>query len=201
MQYDIALWSLHHSKLYFSGSNTCFMYSILLLPVYSLFKRFRYSNTCFITPSCCCLCTVCSNVSDTLILAICVWCCSCLCKVCSRVSEPLLLVLRNLSICFVTNNSSSDSNAYLRSLHSQAPQWRYSMLPFLRCEGMATVTNLPLTYGITLCAYLSQTHGHIELHYHGSRGGGVIPICPVITTATEVKILTVNFSQFLDLDC
>ena len=66
MQYDIALWSLHHSKLYFSGSYACFMYSILLLPVYSLFK-------CF----------------SARMLAICVQFCSCLCKVCSRVSEPL----------------------------------------------------------------------------------------------------------------
>ena len=54
--------------------------------------------------------------------------------------------------------------AYI-SLHSQDPQWRYSVLPFLRSEVMTTVTNLPLHihYGITLCAYLSQTHRHIEL--------------------------------------
>jgi len=40
----------------------------------------------------------------------CVWFCSCLCKVYSRVSEALLLALRTLSL---TNNSSSDSKAFL----------------------------------------------------------------------------------------
>ena len=37
--------------------------------------------------------------------------------------------------------------------------------PFLRCEGMATVTNwtLHVHYGITLCAYLYQTHRPITL--------------------------------------
>ena len=37
-----------------------------------------------------------------------------ICKVCSRVSEALLLALRTLSLSFVTNNSSSDSKAFLR---------------------------------------------------------------------------------------
>ena len=52
------------------------------------------------------------------------------------------------------------------SLRSQAPQQQYTVLSFLRCEGMATVTNwsLHVHHGITLCAYLSQTHRPIALH-------------------------------------
>ena len=47
-------------------------------------------------------------------LAICVWFCSCLCnQVCSRVSGALLLTSRTLSLSFLTNNSSSDSKAFL----------------------------------------------------------------------------------------
>ena len=40
--------------------------------------------------------------------------------------------------------------------------------------------------------------GNVNNALHGIRlqGGGVIPICPVVTTATAVKILTINFSQF-----
>ena len=73
------------------------------------------------------------------------------------VREALLLVLQTLSLSFLTN-SSSDSKAFLHFiaiLNSSTP-----CLPFLRCEDMATVTNWPLHmhYGITLWAYLSQTH-------------------------------------------
>ena len=63
-----------------------------------------------------CLCIVCSNVSEALMLAISARCfCFCLCKVCLRVSEALLLALRTLSlyISFLTNNSSSDCKAFL----------------------------------------------------------------------------------------
>ena len=48
-------------------------------------------------------------------LAICVRFCSCLCnQVCSCVSGALLLTSRTLSLSFLTNNSSSDSKAFLR---------------------------------------------------------------------------------------
>ena len=52
------------------------------------------------------------------------------------------------------------------SLRSQAPQQQYTVLSFLRCKGMATFTNWPLHvhHGITLWAYLSQTHRPIALH-------------------------------------
>ena len=52
------------------------------------------------------------------------------------------------------------------SLRSQAPQQQYTVLSFLRCEGMSTVTNwsLHVHNGITLCTYLSQAHRPIALH-------------------------------------
>ena len=76
----------------------------------------------------------------------CVWFC-CLCKVCSRVSEALLLALQTLSLSFITNNSSS--RLFYVSLRPQAPQQQYTASS--QCEGMATVTNWPLHmhYGIT----------------------------------------------------
>ena len=52
--------------------------------------------------------------AEPLVQARCVQFCSCLCKVCSRVSEALLLTFQTLSLSFVTNNSSSDSKAFLR---------------------------------------------------------------------------------------
>ena len=68
---------------------------------------------------------------------ICVRFCSCLCKVCSRVSEALLLALQTLSL---TNNSSSDSKAFLC---------------FIAFSGFPTPVHRP-HYGITLWAYLSE---------------------------------------------
>ena len=68
--------------------------------------------------------------------------CSCLCKACSRVSEALLLALRTLSLSFL-NNSSSDSKAFLRyNAFSGSPTVvNHALLFWLRCKGMATVTN------------------------------------------------------------
>ena len=59
------------------------------------------------------LCTVCSKVSDSLMLALCILFCSCLCTVCSKVSGPLLLALCILSrsflcsllICFILSHA------------------------------------------------------------------------------------------------
>ena len=59
---------------------------------------------------------------------------ACMCKVCSRVSEALLLAL-----LIVSNNSSSDSKAFLR---------------FIAFSGSPTAVHCP--YGITLWAYLSE---------------------------------------------
>ena len=59
---------------------------------------------------------------------------ACICKVCSRVSEALLLAL-----LIVSNNSSSDSKAFLR---------------FIAFSGSPTAVHRP--YSITLWAYLSE---------------------------------------------
>ena len=64
------------------------------------------------TPSCCCLCTVCSNVSVLSCLPY-VFGSVLACAKSAHVSQNLLLALQTLPICFVTNNSSSDSNTYV----------------------------------------------------------------------------------------
>ena len=104
---------------------------------------------------------------EAVMLVRCVWFCSYLCKVCSRVSEALLLILRTLSLSLSPLITLPQTvRLFYVSLRSQAPQQQYTVLSFLRCEGMATVTNwsLHVHHGITLCAYLSQTHRPIALH-------------------------------------
>ena len=59
---------------------------------------------------CSCLCVVCSNVSEAVMLVICVRFCFCLCKICSRVSEALYSLC---GLCLSLSNSSSDSKAFL----------------------------------------------------------------------------------------
>ena len=100
-------------------------------------------------------------------LAKCVWFCSYLCKVCSRVSEALLLVLRTLSLSFPTNNSSSDSKAFLRFIaFSGSPTAVHcAFLSSMRRHGHShkLISSRGPRY-FTLCAYLSQTHRPIALH-------------------------------------
>ena len=112
-------------------------------------------------------------------LAICVRFCSCLCnQVCSRVAGALLLTSRTLSLSFLTNNSSSDSKAFLHFiafsgsptavhrafLFFDAKAWLQSQTDlftcttvlhcghtFLRCIALRC-----MHYGITLGAYLSE---------------------------------------------
>ena len=95
----------------------------------------------------------------------CVQFCSCLCKVCSRVSEALLLTLWTLSHSFVTNDSSSDSKAFLRFIAFSAPLQQYTVLSsptnFFMCTtvfhcGHTFLRCIDLIYGIPLWAYLSE---------------------------------------------
>ena len=88
-------------------------------------------------------------------LARCVPFCSYLCKVCSRVSEALLLALRTLSLSFPTNNSSSDSKAFLH-FHCvlRLPNSSTPCFPFLRCEGMASHK---LTFTCTTVLHCAHT--------------------------------------------
>ena len=57
--------------------------------------------------------TVCSKVSDSLMLATCILFCSCLCKVCSRVSDVLWQALCNLPLAFLVDFTLSDSIALI----------------------------------------------------------------------------------------
>ena len=128
---------------------------------------------------CSCLCIVCSNISEDLMLATCVRLCSCLCIVCSNVSEvlvfaicvdsvlacakpahacvseALLPALRTLSLSFLTN-SSSDSKAFLRFIaFSGSPTAVHCAFLFFDAKAWPqSQTDL----FITLWAYLSQTH-------------------------------------------
>ena len=126
------------------------------------------------------------------------------CAKSAHVSQNLLLALRNLSICFVTNNSSSDSKAYLRFIaFSGSPMAVQRAFLFFDAKAR------PQSQTYLLPTVLHCVHTFLRridilnsiITAQGGGGGGVIPIWPVITTATEIKILTVNFSQFLDLDC
>ena len=158
------------------------------------------------TLSCCCLCKVCWNVSEALMLAICVRLCSCLCIVCSNVSEALMLAicvrissclckpaharvskallpaLQTLSLSFLTDSSSGFwmFHCVLRLPNSSTP-----CFPFLRCEGMATVTNWPfhMHYDITLWAYLSEplikdSHKSLSsMENHTTACSKLLPLC------------------------
>ena len=85
---------------YVFGSVLACVQSVQTLQKLSCLPRDRF---------CSCLCKVCSNVSDALMIAMCSVC-SCLCKVCSLLSEAFLLA------CV--------------SLRSQAPQRQYIVLSF-----------------------------------------------------------------------
>ena len=107
-------------------------------------------------------------------LAICVRFCSCLCnQVCSRVSGALLLTSRTLSLSFLTNNSSSDSKAFLRFIaFSGSPTAVHRAFLFFDAkawpQSQTDLFTVTCTTGITLWAYLSQTHRPIALrcmHY------------------------------------
>ena len=80
----------------------------------------------------------------------------------AHVFQKLSYSLCGLCLSFATNNSSSDSKAFLCfNAFSGSPTVVHRVFLFrLRCEGMATVTNWPLHvyFGITLWACLSQTH-------------------------------------------
>ena len=80
----------------------------------------------------------------------------------AHVFQNLSYSLCRLCLSFVTNNSSSDSKAFLHfNVFSGAPTVVHRAFLFrLRCEGMATTTNwrLHVHYSITLWAYLSQMH-------------------------------------------
>ena len=58
--------------------------------------------------------TVCSNVSASLVFAMRILFCSCLCKVCSRVSDALSQALCNLSLAFLVDFTVSDCTALIR---------------------------------------------------------------------------------------
>ena len=94
----------------------------------------------------------------------------CMCKVCSRVSEALLLALRTLSL---TNNSSSDSRAFLRfiafsgsptavyrPLHARA-LWHYTVgIPFWTARKRVTNVLSSTEKPHTACS------SHLITHYH-----------------------------------
>ena len=88
-----------------------------------------------------------------------------MCSVLFLPLQSLLTCFRSSLTCFadfVSLLSSSDSKAFLcLNAFSGSPTVVHRAFLFrLQCEGMATVTNWPLymQYGITLWAYLSQTH-------------------------------------------
>ena len=96
------------------------------------------------------------------------------CAKSAHVSEALLLALRTLSLSFVTNNSSSDSKAFLRFIaFSGSPTvvhraflffdvkaWQQSQTDLFTCTtvlhcGHIFLRCIDLIYGITLWEYLS----------------------------------------------
>ena len=80
---------------------------------------------------CSCLCIVCSNLSEALMLAICVHCfCSCLCKVCShKLSYSLCGLCLSLSLSSLITLPQTVRLFHV-SLRSQAPQQQYTELSF-----------------------------------------------------------------------
>ena len=70
------------------------------------------------------LCTVCSKVSESLMLAMRILFCSCLYKVRSRVSDALSQALCNLSLAFVADFTLSDYNSF--TLRVPYLRWRHT---------------------------------------------------------------------------
>ena len=117
------------------------------------------------------------KLDDKCLCLSCVWFCSCLCKVCSHVSEAFLLTLRTLSL---TNNSSSDSKAFLRfiafsgsptAVHCPLHALRYYTvgIPFWtarkrqsqtsKFDGKATIPRAQVTWSnITVMYVLRRKH-------------------------------------------
>ena len=82
------------------------------------------------------------------------------CAKSAHVFQKLSYSLCGLRLSFPTNNSSSDSKAFLRFIAFSGSQTAVHRA-FLFFDAKAwPVTNWPLHvhYGITLCTYLSQTH-------------------------------------------
>ena len=107
-----------------------------------------------------------------------------LCKVCSRVSEAFLLALSTLS------NSSSDTKAFLHSLHSQAPQQQY----IVHC----------MHYAITLWAYLSEPLIKRQSQMSKFDGKATIPCAQVMWShhcvcVTKKYMETLHVNKMADL--
>ena len=144
-------------------------------------------------------------------LAICVHrFCSCLCKVCSRVSEAFLLSLRTLSLSFLTNNSSSDSKAFLgftafsgrAFLFFNAKAWPQSQTHLFTCttvlhcgqsqtskfDGKTTIPRVP-SHVITHYRYICVTKRYMEtLH--------VKRMADFVTVYKFIMLLTFELSSF-----
>ena len=138
----------------------------VFLPVYSVFKCFRSSHLAICVRFCSCLCTVCSNVSEALMLAICVRSCYCPCIVCSLF---LFLPVQSLLTCFksfftrfadfvpfLTNNLIV-SQAFLRFIaFSGSPTAVHHAFLFSDAKAWPqSHTDLHVHYSITLWACLS----------------------------------------------
>ena len=130
----------------FSGSYACFMYSILLLPVYKVCWNVSEALMLVICARLCsCLCIVCeSNVSEALMLAIHVRFCSCL-----HVQILLVQVFHKPSfllygLCLSLSSLVPPQTVRRFIVFSGSPTAVHRAFLFLRCEGMATVTNWPL---------------------------------------------------------
>ena len=109
------------------------------------------------------LCNFTCNVSEALMLAMCVLFCSSLSKVCSCVSEALMLAMRVLLLSCLLNVSSRGSKALLRFtglLYSSNAGFSF------QSEGMTTLTNRsPRVYHCAaLRTYLSQAHTCTSVH-------------------------------------
>ena len=112
------------------------------------------------------LCTVCSKVSESLMLAMRILFCSCLYKVRSRVSDALSQALCNLSLAFVADFTLSDYNSF--TLRVPYLRWRHTYCQWSIIELTKNVS----PKNKIAASHMVQIHTHAR--FRGVKNGRLI---------------------------